>query len=60
MKNKRLIMLYLILISGSPKVVFRYEDFNLTGYPSSIAKDNSGNLWIGSFGGGQVRIIKKL
>lgn len=44
-----------ILIAGCPTVVFRYDDYNLTGSPNSMAKDTDGNLWIGSFGGGQVR-----
>lgn len=43
------------MFSGCPKVIFKYDDFNLTGAPSSIDKDTDGNLWIGSFGGGQVR-----
>lgn len=43
------------MISACPEVVFRYDDFNLTGTPSSIAKDSDGNLWIASYGGGEVR-----
>lgn len=42
------------MIAGCPKVVFRYDDYNLPGSPKSMAKDTDGNLWIGSYNGGMV------
>lgn len=45
------------MIAGCPTVVFRYDDYNLTGSPKSMAIDTDGNLWIGSYNGGMVRFF---
>lgn len=45
------------MIAGCPRVVFRYDDYNIPGSPKSMAKDTDGNLWIGSYNGSMVRFF---
>lgn len=46
-----------IIIAGCPTVVFRYDEYNLTGSPNSIHKDTDGNFRIGSYNSSMVKYV---